>query len=244
MAGIDPQCPSQSSEYLRPGWENAFWPLRPLHPYNDIKTLADAGPWLEEILQYMRDVQYLAGNVGRDYGRATINNLFRLFDELKTRNRPGRPTDLSDFFKVEAAVSDLVYWLRERLLADGSPTGGKPKPGRGSKPKETKNDEQPRSGAEEKIVGALTKWHKYEDGSCLNEEPIKVRELATMAGVGSGSVSRFFAKLFDRQKGGGYHKYKQLCRDKSRLIAWLQLLNREKPASGLLGDFDKEVPAY
>lgn len=118
MATIDPTRPSPSPEFLRRDWENAFWPLPPLHPYNDIKTLADAVPWLEKILRFMRDGQYLVGNVGREHGIATINNLFRLFDELDTRDRPARPTDLSDFFKVEAAVSDLLYWVKMRLLAD------------------------------------------------------------------------------------------------------------------------------
>jgi len=94
-----------------------------------------------------------------------------------------------------------------------------------------------RGEAQEKIIAALTKHHKYADGSCLNLEAIKVGELARLAEVGKASVNRFFDKQFGvgEPKKGGHKKYIRVCGDTKGLIPTLKLLNREFAASALYG---------
>jgi hypothetical protein len=91
--------------------------------------------------------------------------------------------------------------------------------------------------AQEKIISALTLHHRYQDGSCLNQEPIKVGELARGVEVAKSSVSRFFKKRFGvgEPKKDGHKKYIGVCRDTGRLVASLRLLNREYSPSDLYG---------
>lgn len=83
-------------------------------------------------------------------------------------------------------------------------------------------------GVKEAIIAALTKHHRYDNGSCGNQTPVGVTELARMLRPDSPksmktNVSRFFKKKF-----GGYRKYCAMCRrDKTELAAALKLLNGE-----------------
>lgn len=86
------------------------------------------------------------------------------------------------------------------------------------RPKKSHNQDD----AKDKLIAALTKHHKYADGSCLNTEPIGNNELARLAEVSNGTVSKFFKDEFE-----GYTNYKHFCHDKSTLIASLKLLNDE-----------------
>jgi hypothetical protein len=86
-----------------------------------------------------------------------------------------------------------------------------------------------------KLVSALTKHHRYADGSALNLEPIGNNELARQAGVSESSASAFFDDKFK-----GYTKYKTVCRDSGLLVAALKLLNDEFAPHNL---YDRE-PAY
>ena len=84
--------------------------------------------------------------------------------------------------------------------------------------------------ARAKLVAALTKWHNYADGGCLNQEPIGVNQLARAADVASSTASTFFDKEFK-----GHDKYTALCRDASGLVAALKLLNGEFAPHDLYG---------
>jgi hypothetical protein len=78
-------------------------------------------------------------------------------------------------------------------------------------------------GAQEKLIAALTKHHRYADGGCLNQDPIGSNELARLAGVGTATALRFFEKWFK-----GYAKYRSICvRDVSKLIDTIKAMRGE-----------------
>ena len=81
-----------------------------------------------------------------------------------------------------------------------------------------------------KLIAALTKRHRYADGSCLNPEPIGNNALANLAGVSVSTASRFFESEFK-----GHSKYMLLCRDTGRLAMTLKLLNGEFAPHDLYG---------
>jgi hypothetical protein len=87
-----------------------------------------------------------------------------------------------------------------------------------------------RGDARAKLIAALTRHHRYADGSCLNLEPIGNNELARRAEVDQATASFFF-----RQKFNGHGKYKAACADASVLVAALRLLNGEFPPHLLYG---------
>lgn len=74
------------------------------------------------------------------------------------------------------------------------------------------------------LAAALTKHHEYADGSCLNYEPLGVRELSAMFGGSPsvGTVSNFFKAQF-----GGHKNYKIACIDRAKLVHSLKILNDE-----------------
>jgi hypothetical protein len=92
--------------------------------------------------------------------------------------------------------------------------------------------------ARAKLIAALTKHHRYADGSCLNTEPIGNNELARLAGVSESTASAFFNDKFR-----GHAKYKVLCRDPRKLTAALKLLNDEFAPYYLLGNASSELAA-
>ena len=81
-----------------------------------------------------------------------------------------------------------------------------------------------------KLVAALTKHHKYADGSCLNLEYIGNNELARLADVSESTASEFFKKQF-----GGHSKYRAICTDAKNLVTALKLLNQEFAPHHLFG---------
>ena len=81
-----------------------------------------------------------------------------------------------------------------------------------------------------KLIAALTKYHKYADGGCLNPEPIGNNDLARKAEVSDSTASAFFTKEF-----GGHTKYRALCGDAKRLVGSLKLLNQEYSPHDLYG---------
>lgn len=82
----------------------------------------------------------------------------------------------------------------------------------------------------EKLIAALSKHHRYADGSCLNLEPIGNNALAKAACVSNSTASSFFTEEFK-----GHAKYKALCRQKDALLAALKLLNNEFSPHALYG---------
>jgi hypothetical protein len=76
----------------------------------------------------------------------------------------------------------------------------------------------------DRLIDALTSHHQYENGSCLNPEPIGNNDLALMANVSRSTASEFFKREFR-----GHSKYKLLCRRSGDLVVALKLLNNEFP---------------
>src|SRR5262249_43145045 len=87
-----------------------------------------------------------------------------------------------------------------------------------------------RGEARTKIIAALTKHHRYADGSNLNQEPIGSNELARTASVAVSTASSFFNKTFH-----GHTKYQAVCRDRCKLVAVLKALNDEFSPHHLYG---------
>jgi hypothetical protein len=73
-----------------------------------------------------------------------------------------------------------------------------------------------------KLIAALTKHHKYADGSCLNLEPVGNNEIARFAGVAESTASLFFEKQF-----GGHAKYRAKCTDAGTLADALKAMRGE-----------------
>jgi hypothetical protein len=71
-----------------------------------------------------------------------------------------------------------------------------------------------------KLTAALTKHHKYADGSCLNLEPIGNNELARQADVWPSTASAFFNYKFK-----SHQQYRAICRDAGKLADALKVLN-------------------
>jgi hypothetical protein len=87
-----------------------------------------------------------------------------------------------------------------------------------------------RGEAKAKLIAALTKYHQYADGGCLNFAPINNNELARLAGVSPGSASSFF-----RQQFRGYDQYRVQCRNETTLVSALKILNSEFTPAILAG---------
>jgi len=76
--------------------------------------------------------------------------------------------------------------------------------------------------AREKLIAALTLHHKYENGSCLNWEPVGCNQLAELAKVSGSTASEFFAKKFK-----GWGEYKRFCQNEVKILGSLAQLNGE-----------------
>ena len=192
--------------------------------------------------------------VSGEWAEALRRSVERLGDELKSLHLP-RPRTLEDW-QVLGRIVEIpeeylqnggwtaaelfdraMAWgqrekIRARLAADvraerevvqATPTADPPKR---RKPKRSTE----RGEGQEKLVAALTKYHQYADGSCLNAEPIGNNELADLAEVSTSTASEFFRTQF-----GGHTKYRALCQDVVRLIAALKLLNQEFTPQQLFG---------
>ena len=76
--------------------------------------------------------------------------------------------------------------------------------------------------AEAKLIATLTKHHQYANNSCLNLDSIGNNDLARQSEVDKATASAFFERKFQ-----GHAKYKVMCRDASKLVAAIKLLNAE-----------------
>jgi len=113
---------------------------------------------------------------------------------------------------VETAIDILTKHARE----SASRSSSSPKPRRTTKPKTGRTD------GELRLIAALTKHHKYSDGSLLNQDPIGNNALAKQAHVSHSTASKFFRDIFT-----GHASYQRVCMDKHDLINSLILLNNE-----------------
>ncbi|MBU4273676.1 MAG: hypothetical protein KKA28_17580 [Planctomycetes bacterium] len=121
------------------------------------------------------------------------------------------------------ADADLEKAIGAGVVKDALALGAAPRTSDGGEGASVKKKKSTEKGeAQAKIIAALMKHHEYQDGSCLKQEPIGVRELARLATVGKTSVTRFFTKQFK-----GRTNYRAACRDVENLVATLKLLNQE-----------------
>lgn len=142
----------------------------------------------------------------------------------------------------------LIYNFNRRLQQTPAPTGNStgqpgaalPKPAsvapntdperKGSQDSATSKRSTERGEGQAKLIAALTKHHRYADGSCLNSEPIGNNDLAKLADVSTSTASAFFKEQFH-----GHGKYKILCNDSGKLAMALKILNGELAPHRLLG---------
>ena len=110
-------------------------------------------------------------------------------------------------------------------------------------PKQSKRSTEPGE-AKTKIVAALIQHHQFDsggEGSCTNEAPIGVGQLADLADVAKSTVSEFFNEQFgdedsDGRLKSGHRNYKITCRKKEKLVKALRLLQGDfKPRELLYG---------
>ena len=126
----------------------------------------------------------------------------------KATTPPSEPPAETDRIEGAGGGQDLVS---QPDRDDGKTTPAK------KRKRSTKN-----GGAKSKLVAALTKHHKYEEDSCLNQDPIGCNVLAKEVKVSQSTASLFFKKEFK-----GYDKYCSLCHNLTKLIAALKMLNQE-----------------
>jgi len=82
--------------------------------------------------------------------------------------------------------------------------------------------------ARAKLIAALLKHHGYENGCCINYDPIGNNALARLADVAGSSASKFM-----KSEAGGYAKYRTTCRNTTALNAALAALAGERPARAI-----------
>jgi hypothetical protein len=151
--------------------------------------------------------------------------------------------DLIARWGLDGKAGNVPAWLAELVMdrrGAGRKGSGDPAVG-GSTHQECETRHKKRSTvkgeAQEKLKAALTKHHKYQDGGCLNLEPIGSNELGRQADVSKNSASRFFKTKFK-----GHTAYKRLCKDQSALAASLKSLNEGFAPWELFGsDPDKDT---
>ena len=85
------------------------------------------------------------------------------------------------------------------------------------------------------FIAVLTKHHGYDNGSCINAEPIGCGELAKKTKVAKSTASRFFKKEFQ-----GYKNYKVHCKT-NKIAQSLKLLNKDLAPHILLGKRAAEI---
>lgn len=151
------------------------------------------------------------------------------------------PLDFDFFYRLRACLSAKVKSESPsandtlKVSPPETPAGVSDSQQRGKRVK-SKRSTQKGDGIA-KCIAALTKWHRYADGSCMNTEPISVSNLYRQAEVGSkATASRFFnAKFGGPEKKDGHRKYKIVCRDASRLAESLRVLTGDFSPDELYG---------
>jgi len=122
---------------------------------------------------------------------------------------------------AKAEVDCLIEWVKQEIKA--LTVGSESKP---TNPKRSTK----KGDAQAKLIAALSKHQEYQNGSCLNLDPIGVNALARLADVSPGSASKFFTDKFQ-----GHDKYKIICLDAGRLADALKALNGDFAPHELYG---------
>lgn len=144
--------------------------------------------------------------------RDNLTKAFSLLGELRDGNR------IKGDVKMLKQVSDgIEVGLTELNFHDAD---NEPLPMEVTKVTKKKRSTE-KGEARTKIVAALTDHHKYKTDSCLNFNPIGVRDLAEKADVSPGSVSKFFKDEFR-----SHLLYQRACvSESSQLLNALRMLN-------------------
>jgi hypothetical protein len=198
--------------------------------------------------------------VSQEWADALRQSVERLGDELESLHLP-RPTTLEDW-QVLGRIVEIpeeylqngswtaaeifdraMAWgqrvkIKAKLVADAqaereghqAPAPPSDEPVRKKSKRSTERGE-----GRAKLIAALTKHHKYADGSCLNLEPIGNNELARSAEVSESTASAFFNSEFNQGETGGHTVYRALCLDPGRLADSLKVLNGEFSPHHLYG---------
>lgn len=129
-------------------------------------------------------------------------------------------------FEVDGMTIDHVVDTLERLAPpapEAQHLRRRHNEGKGAGPRQpTPKRSTERGEGRAKLISALTKHHRYADGSCLNLEPVGCNELARKAQVSPSTAWAFFDTEFQ-----GYAKYRVICRDPGQLADSLKALRGE-----------------
>jgi len=144
-------------------------------------------------------------------------------------------------------VRDMIHamrWIEERMDLDSdinkqpsqSATVSTTNLAKATKPKRSTG----RNEGRQKLIASLTLHHQYENGSCLNLDPINNNELARQADVANSTASDFFDWAFkpkddQHNSNTGYEIYRVKCRDAGKLVGCLKALNGEILPADLYG---------
>ena len=190
---------------------------------------------------FLRDTMTLYGVVARRYPHLDARPIQQLYDAALRWSTTHAPRDLPSQVVLESrfeaammtlatAREDLIRRMQAGPEAAEVPDAAGPKadakPERNPRPKRSTSSGEARA----KLVAALTRHHRYDDGSALNTEPIGCAALARLAGVSAGSASAFFRREFR-----GHTLYRVACGDAARLAAALRLLNGDYSPHVLYG---------
>jgi hypothetical protein len=172
------------------------------------------------------------GSLAEEYG-GPQNDLLHVAAQFRELDKDGSTARLWRQLRRKWPFIDAARTLAERRsngrpaseADDGAQAAGTIKgashPQTTTRPKKSTQ----RGDAQVKIITALSEHHKYESGSCLNQDPIGVGELARRAKVAKSTASVFFQKQFEE-----HSRYKRVCRDAGDLADSLKQLRGEVTA--------------
>ena len=163
-----------------------------------------------------------------------IRHLWAAMHSIGGKAIPDFPVDTVETAKAEpfrtvTILEQVQEWCKEKAPSE---------PAKNVNPTRAKQQKRStdRGDARTKIIAALNAHHKYDNGSCLNAEPIGNNELARLAKSAPSTANGFFNKEFggsDRKKG--YATYRVVCRDSGRLVDSLKALNDDFSPHDLYG---------
>ena len=184
--------------------------------------------WVRFVFNSLRENESSGDEVCFNYESA-VDRVLNPFEDIY-----GYATLKNGFFAASAKAIELAGLLPTPVASSSGPasqaseTGDSPSPimvtANPSSPQPSKPPKRSSTRGEGrlKLVAALTKHHRYADGSCLMLEPINNKELAKLAKVAPSTASAFFRDKFE-----GHSKYRAMCRDSGTLAVALKMLNGE-----------------